>query len=173
MNPKIQAIIDHYQFDRIPIEGTFYKSTYVSKKMIGESPVGTAIIGLYCHEPLSVSCFHRLVHDEVWHFYDGQAFVLHLLHPDGSYQKVIMGKNIFQGEFIQFTIPANVWQAAELLPESDYALYGCTMSPGFTGNCFEAGRRAALIKAYPNQAAIIERLSVQGHKTKLPEGYTQ
>ena len=60
MTPKIQAIIDYYQFDRIPIEGTFYKSTYVSKKTIGDSPVGTAIIGLYCHEPLSVSCFHRL-----------------------------------------------------------------------------------------------------------------
>jgi len=173
MTNKIKAIIDHYQFDRIPIEGTFYKSTYVSQKQMDGNPVGTAIIGLYCHEPLSVSCFHRLTHDEVWHFYDGQAFVLHLLHPNGSYQKVIMGKEILNQQKVQFTIPANVWQAAELLPASEYALFGCTMTPGFTGDCFEGGKKESLLKLYPNQATIIERLSVQGHETTLPEGFEQ
>ena len=173
MNHKIQSIINHYQFERIPIEGTFYKSTYVSKQTIDENPVGTAIIGLYCQEPLSVSMFHRLTHDEVWHFYKGQAFVLHLLHPGGTYQKVIMGKKVLQGQKVQYTIPANVWQAAELLRESKYALFGCTMTPGFTGACFEGGVTETLIKTHPNQAAIINRLSIQGHEMKLPEGYLQ
>ncbi len=173
MNKEIKAIIDHYQFDRIPLEGTFYKSTYVAKKTIDNNPVGTAIIGLYCHKPLSVSFFHRLTHDEVWHFYKGQAFILHLLHPNGSYQKVIMGNNILRKEKVQFTIPANVWQAAELLPESKYALFGCTMAPGFTGACFEGGTIERLLKMYPNQSDIIKKLAVQGQETKLPEGYTQ
>jgi len=173
LKKEIKSLIDHYQFDRIPLEGTFYKSTYVAKKTIENGPVGTAIIGLYCQEPLSVSCFHRLTFDEVWHFYKGQAFVLHLLHPNGAYQKVIMGNNVLQQQKVQFTIPANVWQAAELLPESEYALFGCTMSPGFTGTCFEGGTRETLLKNYPNQKDIIQRLSVKGHETKLPEGYTQ
>jgi len=173
MQKEIKALIDHYQFDRIPLEGTFYKSTYVAKKTIENSPVGTAIIGLYCHNPLSVSFFHRLTHDEVWHFYKGQAFILHLLHPNGTYQKVIMGSEILQGEKIQFTIPANVWQAAELLPTSEFALFGCTMAPGFTGTCFEGGTTEILLKNYPEQKEIIQRLSVKGHETRLPEGYTQ
>ncbi|MFK7982727.1 MAG: cupin domain-containing protein [Saprospiraceae bacterium] len=173
MTKKIKSIIAHYQFDRIPLEGTFYKSTYVSKRTIENGPVGTAIIGLYCQAPLSVSCFHRLTHDEVWHFYKGQAFVLHLLHPNGEYQKVIMGNDVLQQQKVQFTIPAHVWQAAELLPESEYALFGCTMSPGFTGTCFEGGTIEFLSKNYPEQQEIIERLSVKGHETKLPEGYTQ
>ena len=44
MTKEIQSIIDHYQFDRIPLEGTFYKSTYVAQKTIDNGPVGTAII---------------------------------------------------------------------------------------------------------------------------------
>lgn len=173
MQKEIKAIIDHYQFDRIPIEGTFYKSTYVSQKTIGNEPVGTAIIGLYCREPLSVSCFHRLKQEEVWHFYKGHPFVLHLLYPNGNYQQVIMGNDILQAQKVQFTIPANVWQAAELLPNSEYALFGCTMSPGFTGTCFEGGAMETLLKNYPHQANIIQKLSVKGQETKLPEGYTQ
>jgi len=173
MNPKIKAIIDHYQFDKIPIEGTLYKSTYVAKNTIGESPLGTAIIGMYSHQPYSASTFHRLQHDEVWHFYKGDPLVLHLLFPDGVYQKVIMGTDILQGQKIQFVVPANVWQAGELSPNGTYALYGCTMAPGFTGSCFEGGTKVQLIEQYPNQKEIIQRLSVEGHDTKMPEDYTQ
>ena len=170
---KIKAIINHYEFDRIPIEGTFYKSTYVSKKTIENNPIGTAIIGLYCHNPLSLSYFHKLTHDEIWHFYDGQGFLIHLLYPNGDYRKIIMGKDVLKHQKVQFTIPANVWQAAELLPSSEYALFGCTMSPGFTGACFEGGKKEVLLKIFPNQTAIINRLSVQGHETKLPDGFEQ
>ncbi len=173
MLPKIKAIIDHYQFDKIPIEGTLYKSTYVAQKTNGESPAGTAIIGMYCKEPYSVSTFHRLQHDEVWHFYKGDPFVLHLLHPNGVYQKVIMGTNILKEQKIQFVVPANVWQAGEITHNGTYALYGCTMAPGFTGSCFEGGTTSHLIKQYPNQKEVIERLTVAGHDTKMPDGYTQ
>ena len=173
MLPKVKAIIDHYQFDKIPIEGTLYKSTYVAQTTIGESPSGTAIIGMYSHSPYSASTFHRLQHDEVWHFYKGDPMVLHLLLPDGSYQKVVMGTDILAGQKIQFVVPANVWQAGELLPKGAFALYGCTMAPGFTGTCFEGGTKDALIKKYPNQKAIIERLTATGHETKMPADYTQ
>lgn len=173
MSPKVKAIIDHFQFDKIPIEGTLYKSTYVAKKTNGESPAGTAIIGMYAHEPYSASTFHRLQHDEVWHFYKGDPFVLHLLFPDGAYQKVIMGTDILKGQKIQFVVPADVWQAGELLPKGDFALYGCTMAPGFTGSCFEGGTKSDLIKHYPSQKEIIERLSPAGHDTKMPADYTQ
>lgn len=173
MLAKIKAIIDHYQFEKIPIEGTLYKSTYVAQNTIGKSPIGTAIIGMYSHQPHSISTFHRLQHDEVWHFYKGDPFVLHLLFPDGKYQKIIMGTDILVNQRIQFVVPANVWQAGELLPKGEYALYGCTMAPGFTGSCFEGGTRIALIQQYPNQKGIIKRLTPTGHKTNLPDNYTQ
>ena len=173
MTATIKSIIDHYQFDRIPIEGTFYKSTYVAPQKIGDSPLSTAIIGLYTHHPKSVSLFHRLKQDEVWHFYAGQAFALHLLFPDGTYQKIIMGNDINMGEQVQFVVPAHVWQAGELLPNNEYALFGCTLSPGFTGTSFEGGLAVSLLKQYPAQAEIIQRLAVKGHDTNLPKGFTQ
>ncbi len=173
MSPQLKAIIDHYQFDKIPIEGTLYKSTYVSPNNVNESPAGTAIIGLYSHEPYSVSTFHRLKHDEVWHFYKGDPLVLHLLYPDGTYHKVTMGTDILNGQKIQFVVPANVWQAGELLPKGEFALYGCTMAPGFTGSCFEGGTKTELLQHYPMQKEIINRLSVEGHETKMPADYTQ
>jgi len=173
MHPKTKAIINYYQFDKIPIEGTLYKSTYVAKKTIGESPLGTAIIGMYSHQPYSASTFHRLQHDEVWHFYKGDPFILHLLFPDGRYQKITMGTDILNGQKIQFVVPANVWQAGELSQDGIYALYGCTMAPGFTGSCFEGGAKGELIKQFPKQKEVIKRLSPEGHDTKMPDNYTQ
>jgi len=173
MKNTTKAIIEHFQFDIIPIEGTLYKSTYVSKLKLENGPMATGIIGLYSHKPKSISTFHKLTQDEMWHFYDGDPFVLHLLFPNGTYQKVIMGRDVLSGQKIQFVIPANVWQAGELLPNGDYALYGCTLSPGFTGSCFEGALPENLIQNYPAQKEIIQRLSSKGHETKLPEGYEQ
>ncbi|SFC42224.1 cupin domain-containing protein [Pseudoalteromonas denitrificans] len=70
IHPDVAAMIDHYKFDQLPVEGTFYKSTYRSSlKLNSGQPAGTAMIGMYSNLPLSVSCFHKLKSDEVWHVY--------------------------------------------------------------------------------------------------------
>ncbi|MEZ5039192.1 MAG: cupin domain-containing protein [Saprospiraceae bacterium] len=172
IHPDTQAIIDHYQFDRIPIEGTFYKSTYRSTKLFETgAPLGTAIIAMYSEQPLSISCFHRLPHDEIWHFYGGDPLILYLLYEDGTTAEVVMGANPLKGQQVQFVVPANTWQAGEMLPGGRYSLFGCTMAPGFIGADFEAGTAAELIKAYPDKKKEIIRLSVNGHQTRMPEGY--
>jgi predicted cupin superfamily sugar epimerase len=68
-------------------------------------------------------------------------------------------------------VPANSWQAGYMLPGGRYSLFGCTMSPGFTSNGFEAGIAADLILQYPTRAADILRLSVNGHQTRMPENF--
>jgi predicted cupin superfamily sugar epimerase len=57
-------------------------------------------------------------------------------------------------------IPAGVWQAGELVAGGDWALYGCTMAPGFTPSCFEGGTVELLLATHPRRAADIERLGV-------------
>lgn len=169
----INRLMDHYRFDTIPIEGTLYKSTYVSKQQAENGPMSTAILGMYCHDPLSVSYFHRLTYDEVWHFYDGDPFFLHLLHANGEYQKIIMGNDVLQGHKVQTTVPALCWQAGELIKSGKYALFGCTMSPGFTGSCFEGGTESTLINAYPKQIELIRRLSITGDETRMGSTFSQ
>lgn len=172
IHPDTVAMLRHYRFERLPVEGTLFKSTWRAEhKSIDKGPAGTAMIGLYANEPESVSCFHKLDYDEVWHVYGGDTFTLYLLYPDGKTEDVVMGSNIAEGEQIQYVIPAGVWQAGCLNEGGRYALFGCTMAPGFTGSCFEAGLADELIKQYPSKKDIIQKLSVNEHETTMPEGF--
>jgi predicted cupin superfamily sugar epimerase len=172
MHPDVKALIEHFNLQALPIEGTLFASTYRSAAEFGNGkPFGTAMLGLYCDEPRSVSLFHRLSADEVWHFYAGDPLRLVLLHPDGSSQDVVMGGDPLKGQQVQFVVPAGVWQAGHLLAGGRYALYGCTVAPGFTGDCFEGGVRAELLEKYPERADDINRLTADHNQTKMPDGF--
>jgi len=151
VEPEVRALIERYGLCPLPVEGTLFAETY-------RSSTATAIVALYAVDPPSRSCFHVLAHDEIWHAYAGDPFRLILLHPDGSSADVVMGRDAAQR--VQFTVPAGTWQAGELLPGSRYALFGCTMAPGFTPDCFEGGHAAALIAGWPSREADIRRLAV-------------
>jgi predicted cupin superfamily sugar epimerase/uncharacterized protein (DUF952 family) len=168
------ALLRQYRFTRLPIEGTLYRETWRAND--GDAtgaPAGTAMIGCYADTLSSLSRFHRLTRDEVWHAYAGDPFVLHLLHEDGRTSDVVMGTNPLAGQqmqhVVQYVVPAGTWQAGCLLPGGRHALFGCTMAPGFTPDCFEAGRVDDLTARYPQAAAIIARLGVTGGETRLPD----
>lgn len=155
----MRLLIERYGMSPLPVEGTLFAETYRSEAMApGGGPAGTAGVGLFCEDPPSRSLFHRLAFDEVWHFYAGDPLRLVLLHPDGSDDEVILGG----GETVQHVIPAGVWQAGELVPGGAWALYGCTMAPGFTPSCFEGGSVERLLETHPARAADIERFGVPG-----------
>ncbi len=173
MDPVIARLIEHYDLRPLPIEGTLFTGTYRSADDTPDGrPAGTAMIGMYSHEPSSLSMFHRLPTDEVWHFYGGDPIRLILLHPDGTSDDVWLGVDIDAGQRVQFVIPAGTWQAGELGPDGVYGLFGCTMAPGFTSAGFEAGTRSALIASHPDRRADIERLGVpDGEPATMPEGF--
>ena len=153
----MRLLIERYGMSPLPVEGTLFAETYRSDETApAGGPAGTAGVGLFCDDPPSRSLFHRLAFDEVWHFYAGDPLRLVLLHPDGSDGEVILGG----GDAVQHVIPAGVWQAGELVPGGTWALYGCTMAPGFTPSCFEGGSVEQLLASHPGRAADIERLGV-------------
>ena len=77
MLAEVKALIEHYRLEPLPVEETLFISTYRSHQEFGDGkPCGTAIIALYCDEPRSVSLFHKLPVDEVWHFYRGDPLRL-------------------------------------------------------------------------------------------------
>ncbi len=173
MDPTAQRLIDHFSMTALPVESTYFVSTYRSELEVpGGGPVGTAMIGLYLDEPRSVSLFHRLAFDEVWHFYGGDPLRLILLHPDGSDEQVILGGDVLAGQRVQYVVPAGVWQAGELLPSGTWALFGCTMAPGFTGVCFEGGHASPLLATHPQCEADIRRFAIRdGEDTSMPAGF--
>jgi predicted cupin superfamily sugar epimerase len=130
------------------------------------------MIGMYAHDPLSRSLFHRLPHDEVWHFYAGDSIRLVLLQPGGDVDEVWLGADVRAGHRRQFVVPAGVWQAGELVASGTYGLFGCTMAPGFTGAGFEGGRRSTLLASHSSAHADIDRLALpDGEQAAMPAGF--
>jgi len=171
MRPEVKALIEHYQLEPLPVEQTLFTSAYRSNREFGDGkPCGTAIIALYCDEPQSVSLFHKLPVDEIWHFYAGDPLRLVLLYQDGSSKDVIMGNNPLEGHHVQFVVPAGVWQAGHMVAGGRYSLYGCTMAPGFTDDMFEGGIRDQLIADYPDRVNDIEKLACSEDETSMPKG---
>jgi predicted cupin superfamily sugar epimerase len=172
VHPETKAMIEHYNLQPLPIEGTYFVSTYRSiENMADGGPIGTAMIGLYADEPKSYSCFHKLPSDEIWHFYGGDPLKLVLLYPDGSSQEIVLGSNLHLGQYVQYVIPAQVWQAGYMISGGRYSLFGCTMAPGFTSKGFQAGVASELLELYPERADDIRRLCMQGHELAMPEGF--
>jgi predicted cupin superfamily sugar epimerase len=153
VEPDVRALIDRFDLRPLPVEGTLFAETY-------RSNASSAIVGLYSVDPPSSSLFHVLTHDEVWHAYAGDPFRLILLHQDASSEEVVLGRDTAAGQQVQWVVPAGTWQAGELLPGGRYALFGCTMAPGFTPDCFLASPAGPLIERWPGRAADIARLTI-------------
>lgn len=172
MHEAAATLIERFGMERLPVEGTFFASTYRSAAAAPDGgPAGTAIVGLYLDDPPSCSLFHRLAHDEVWHFYAGDPIRLVLLHPDGGSEEVLLGGDVLAGARVQHVIAAGTWQAGELAPGGAWALFGCTMAPGFTGAAFEGGTVGALLARYPERADDVRRLGIaDGAGTAMPPG---
>lgn len=150
-------------------EGGWYVETYRSSELLqpgalparysGPRPCSTAIYFLL--EGREVSHFHRLLSDEVWHFYAGSGARIHILSPDGRYAMHRLGQQPVEGDQLQVAVSRGVWMAAEVTGAKGYALMGCTVAPGFDFADFEMGSRGILVAAFPEQRKLIERLTVQ------------
>lgn len=174
MDAIIKSLIEHFKFEPLPVEGTLFVSTYRSPESFPNGkPHGTGMIGMYCHAPRSVSYFHKLTIDEMWHFYGGDPLRLILLYPDGSSRDVILGGEPLQGHLVQFVIPAGVWQAGHCLEGGRYSLFGCTLAPGFTGDIFTGGAQAELLKRYPDRRKDILEFGLTSGETTMPEGFEE
>jgi uncharacterized protein len=149
----------------LPTEGTLFKPTY--RAADGSC---SAMLGLYCDEPLSQSLFHRLPVDEVWHFHAGDALRLVLLHPGGRSEEVILGPDLPAGQQVQWVVPAGTWQAGHWLAGGamGWSLFGCTVVPAFDSTMFEGGTGDELLAGWPQCAPDIERLACQPGETTMP-----
>ncbi|WP_323758020.1 cupin domain-containing protein [Roseivirga sp.] len=147
-------------------EGGYYAENYRSEESIKKSALpnhypsartfGTSIYFLLT--PNSVSNFHRLNSDEIWHFHDGGGACIHMLSPGGNLVSKTIGKDLEKGEQFQVVIPKHHWFAAEII-RGDFILVGCTVSPGFEFEDFELADRSTLASAYPDHKTLIKRFT--------------
>jgi uncharacterized protein len=161
MNDKIMSIITCLEMQRHP-EGGYYRETFRAPLILSGLPHAVprnASTAIYFLLPAgSLSAFHRVRSDEVWHHYDGDPIALHIIDGDGAYEMILLGHNLPAGERPQAVVPADTWQAAEPLG-STFSLCGCTVAPGFDFADFELAKRNELAEQFPERAAIITRLT--------------
>jgi len=148
-------------------EGGYYKETYRSAENIahtslpehfsGSRSFSTAIYFLLLKDLFSA--FHRIQSDECWHFYEGASLHVHVLHLNGNYELIRLGRNSAKGEVYQAIVPAGAWFASESMGE--YSFVGCTVAPGFDFADFELARAANLKANYPDHEMLIARLCRQ------------
>src|SRR4029077_15917224 len=145
-------------------EGGYYRETHRSELAIarealpprftGPRLVSTAIYFLL--EGENFSAFHRLHSDELWHFYSGSAITVDVIEPDGGHSEIQLGSDPDTGEVFQATVKAGGWCAARVRDLKLFALAGCTVAPGFDFADFELGKRAELVRLYPQHQKLIE-----------------
>jgi len=146
-------------------EGGYYKEVYRSGEIIlpEHLPIrykksrafSTSIYFLM--EGKQFSYFHKLQSDELWHFYDGSCVLIYIINPIGELSVKKLGR-ADEGE-LQLTIEKQNWFAAELEDKKSFALFGCTVSPGFEFDDFARGERDILIKKFPDHKHLIKRLT--------------
>lgn len=166
MHPN--ELIKYYELQPHP-EGGYFKQTYISEGIItaealpmvfsGERHFSTAIYFLVLKN--NFSAFHRLLADELWHFYTGGCLYIHIIHSGGGYELKKLGNHIHQHENFQVLVPAGCWFAAECATGTEFCLAGCTMAPGFDFADFELAKAAELSAQYPQHTELIGRLCRQ------------
>ncbi|MDH0292280.1 cupin domain-containing protein [Pseudomonas sp. GD04087] len=127
MHPRARFLIDTLQLAPHP-EGGFYRRVFESGlKGADGRPQSSAI--LFLLSASTVSRWHRVDADELWHFHEGSALELLIAErADVAVRCETLGP-VGEGSLPQRAVPAHAWQAARCL--GDYVLVGCTVSPAF------------------------------------------
>lgn len=151
----------------LPIEGGYFRRTYTSAERVRRAALPArystdkdlcGAIYYLLHDDAR-SLLHRLLTDEIYHFYLGDPVELLLLYPDGRHALHTLGPDLAAGQQVQLVAPQGVWQGSWLRAGGSYALLGTTMAPAYDDADFELADRAALLRQYPACAALIEALA--------------
>lgn len=153
-----REVIDLLHLAPLAGEGGYFRETYRSPIVKEGRALSTAIFYLLTAQ--TVSLFHRLKSDEIWHFYQGDVVELVMLHPDRSMEEVQLGTNLARGQRSQVVIPAGSWQGARLADGGAWSLMGCTVAPGFEFADWELAEPELLLQQYVDAGYWIDRMTL-------------
>jgi predicted cupin superfamily sugar epimerase len=110
-------------------EGGYYAVVYESKQTVRSAVVNKnrkAITHIYfLLLKGQVSLLHKVSHDEIWNFYEGDP--VKLIKFDGSMvEEYLIGSGC--SDYVSI-VEGGIYQAAE--STGDYSLVGCSVAPGF------------------------------------------
>jgi uncharacterized protein len=147
---RAEDVIEKLQLQPLPLEGGYFRQIYAST-------LCSTIY--YLITPQNFSAFHKLVSDEIYHFYAGDPVQLEVIAPDGTRISVRLGNNISAGEQPLYVVPANHWQGSRVSQGGKFSLVGCTVNPPYKPEHCEHAKRSELQETFPQHKEIIEILT--------------
>ncbi|MFY9222392.1 MAG: cupin domain-containing protein [Blastocatellia bacterium] len=164
---KADEIIELLKLEPLIGEGGFFRRTYFSEINLSQSILSAEYNGTrsiasaiyYFLTPDTFSEMHKLLSDEIFHFYLGDNVEMLQLYANGSGRIITIGNNLAAGIYPQVLVPAGCWQGLRLVAGGSYALLGTTMSPAFDYQDYTSGKRDILIKQYPQYKELITSLT--------------
>ena len=152
-----QEIIHHLGLKPLPEEGGFFKETYRDTGTIphreGVRSYSTCIY--YLITPEEFSGLHLVKSTEIFHFYGGDSAQMLQINSAGVAQTILMGNDLSKNEKPQVVVPANTWQGTRLVGKGEWALFGCTVAPGFEFADFVGGSFSQLSQQFPEHKDLI------------------
>ncbi|WP_106477245.1 cupin domain-containing protein [Phytohalomonas tamaricis] len=124
----MRALIERYGLTPHP-EGGHYRQVYQASQSVystaacDQRAAVTHIYFMLMHG--EVSRFHKVLHDELWHVYEGAPIRL-IRYQQSHVEETVIGAGC--GDYCA-VVPGGCYQAAE--STGDYTLVGCTVAPGF------------------------------------------
>ncbi len=105
------------------------------------------------------SSFHKIRMTELWNFYLGHPLEIFQISPEGDFQQITLGKDVFSGQKFTHVVPKGYWIGAKPAKESDFSFVSCVTAPGFYQDDWEKANRNHLLRLCPTQSHIIELLT--------------
>lgn len=165
---KSERIIRTLDLNPLPEEDGLFNEVYRAEETLpvdalperysGNRSIATSIY--YMLTPGIVSRMHRVASDEIFHLLaGGPVRMLQLGHDTGESREIVLGMDLEAGQRPMAVVPAGIWQGMALMPGAAFALFGCTVAPGFAFDDFELGHRDTLIQNWPAFADKIKQLT--------------
>jgi predicted cupin superfamily sugar epimerase len=114
-------------------------------------PAGSALYFMVTpDEPVKL---HRIMNDQLYHYYLGDALEVLLLRNGG--ERVIVGPDLAGGQVVQLLIPGGTFHTARVIGTRNWFLGASTEWPGVIPTDVELGDAAKLAAMFPKVAAEI------------------
>lgn len=150
-------------------EGGYYRRTYQSDDSINinttqdkdKTRLAASAI-YYLLKSNEYSAWHKLKSDETWFHHKGSTLTIHMINTNtGEYSKVLLGSDISDHCYLQYTVKKNTWFAVSVNAAKTYALTSCYVCPGFDFKDFELAQSKALIAKFPQHENLILQYAKQ------------
>lgn len=149
------------------VEGGWYNEVYRSALSFRKDQLPAAFDSnrnacthiYFLLEKKGFSAFHRILSDELWHFYAGDPLIIYEIDEDGQLKAHLLGNDIEKGQSLFCVIKGANWFASRVADGGEYGLAGCTVAPGFDFADFELAERKSLSSVYPQHSELIAKLS--------------